>query len=179
MITSENNTEEIAIEFVTTSGATVADFAARYPGSEKIIAAVATENWVGTNAFVADSTVRSIGLSMLEARKSALQFTLNGLVIAQGLEAEDVATTLQLPVALFWKLHRRLIAFETLPTQLAGKLADVLGKTTEEIRAYLRLSPQLATGASFKANEMPEITQESFLDALESEGTPEEIAAWS
>jgi hypothetical protein len=179
--TNSNNNEEIAIAFATTSGATVADFASRYPGSEKVIAAVATEKWLGgTVPTIADTNinVRNIGLALLEARKSALTFTLNQLATEQGLDADGVAEKLKLPVALFWKLQRRLISFETLPTTLAPKLAEALGKTADEIRAYLRLSPQLANGASFKSDTMPEIVQESFTEALASEGTPEEIAAW-
>jgi hypothetical protein len=186
MIRENNyNTEETAIEiaiaFATTKGATVTDFATRYPGSEGILAQVATEKWLGgtvpTNADT-NINVRNIGLAMLEARKSALTFTLNQLATEKGLDADSVAERLNLPVALFWKLQRRLIAFETLPATLAPKLGEVLGKTANEIRAYLRLSPQIANGASFKSDTMPEIVQESFAEALASEGTPEEIAAW-
>jgi hypothetical protein len=179
--TNSNNTEEIAIAFATTSGASIADFATRYPGTESILAQVATEKWLGgTVPTIADTNinVRNTGLALLEARKSALTFTLNQLATEQGLDADGVAEKLKLPVALFWKLQRRLIAFETLPATLAPKLAEVLGKTADEIRAYLRLSPQLANGASFKSDTMPEIVQESFTEALASEGTPEEIAAW-
>jgi hypothetical protein len=175
--------EEILIEFATTPEATVAQFAARYPGSERIIAALATDSWVGADSsspliISTDTAVKNIGLSVLAARKSAMTFTLSQLAQQKGLDAAGAASALRLPIALFWKLQRRLITFETLPTDLANRLADVLGKSADEMKAYLRMPPQLAAGASFKAEEMPEVSQESFGDALQADGTPEELKAW-
>lgn len=170
------------------SGASLPEWAARYPSQARDLARLASQAWTGEEreTAVSDSAARyrSIGLAALRTYRaepktaevvtfSASAAPMTGLLAAAesaGRGADDVASLLELPSALFWKLHRRLIAPDSVPRALIASLADAVGRTTDEVAAYLRMPPQMAAGASFRSDDTPSVgQQESFEEALQTD----------
>lgn len=170
------------------TGAKLSEWTARYPSLARDLARLASQVWAGEERETAASDLaaryRSIGLATLRAYRpepkpaQVITFSVAASPVvsllaaaeAAGKEADDVASLLDLPSALFWKLHRRLIAPDSVPRALIASLADAVGRTTEEIAAYLRMPPQMAAGASFRSDDAPSVgEQESFTDALKRE----------
>ncbi len=109
--------------------------------------------------------VREIGRGALATRRPALSSLLLA-VRAEGLDMDEAASALRLPEGLLWKLHRRFVAWESVPTALLSQLSQTLRRSVEEVRAYLAQPPMLAAGASYRADASPEVHQESFEAAL-------------
>ena len=169
------------------SGATLSEWTARYPAQAKDLARLASQAWAGDEqeSVVAESAThyRAIGMTALRAcrpePKIAEVFTFSAsppiaslLAAAQavGKEADDVARALDLPSAIFWKLHRRLIAPDSIPRTLIASLAASVNRTLDDVAAYLRMPPQMAAGASFRSDSAPSVgAQESFDQALKAE----------
>ncbi len=170
------------------SGASLSEWTARYPSQARDLARLAVQAWTGeeqgTAAPDTAARYRSIGLATLRTYrvepKSAEVITFSASVApvtsllaaaeAAGKDADDVASLLDLPSALFWKLHRRLIAPDSVPRALVASLAEAVNRTADEIAAYLRMPPQMATGASFRSDDAPSVgQQESFAVALQTE----------
>lgn len=168
---SEELADAILTEFASDTTARVADWAARYPGQSRAFARLAADR-----AFAlpeGDSLrVRSVGMAVLREKRAAYGAHLTSLksaIEAKGFTAESAAAALAVPVGLFWKLHRRLIAFESIPVAFVQRLAETLDRTVEELASYLRQPPQLAAGASYKNDGAPEARQESFQEALQND----------
>jgi hypothetical protein len=170
------------------SGADLSEWTARYPSQARDLARLAAQAWTGEERETAapDSTARcrAIGLAALRTFRAepktaqVITFSASAAPVssllaaaeAAGKEADEVASLLDLPSALFWKLHRRLIAPDSVPRALVASLAEAVNRTTDEIAAYLRMPPQMATGASFRSDDAPSLgQQESFADALQTE----------
>lgn len=117
---------------------------------------------------LSEGRVRELGLGVLAERRPALTSLINA-VKAQGMNLETAAQTLDAPEGLLWKLHRRLIAFETIPQAFVEKLAESVRRNVDEISAYLRQPPMLAPGASYRADTAPEALVESFETALSND----------
>jgi hypothetical protein len=160
----EYDGDAIAVAFVQEGGRDLPGWAARHPEHARTLAQLASHAHFG--APMADSSrVREVGLAVLAARRPALTGLLQAAK-AQGLGLDETAGALSLPEGLLWKLHRRLVAFESVPAALITRLAETLRRSTEEVRTYLAQPPQLAVGASYRADEAPETVQESFAEAL-------------
>lgn len=166
-------------------GADLAAWTRRHPEHARALARLAAAQRlpVAAEASVnpaADERVRQIGQSVVAAaRARAAQVAaaaspprpvLSSLALAakaRALTPNAVAAALDLPVACFWKLHRRLFAPDSLPQTLIAALADLLGQSADEIAAYLRQPPTLAAGASYRADAAPALgAQEPFAAAL-------------
>ena len=166
---NEELADTILIEFADDTTAHVADWAARYPAQAREFAYLAADR--AFSAPHADSAhAHSIGLSVLREKRvaySAAAFTsLKSVAEAKGHTADSLAAALKLPLGLFWKLHRRLVSFETIPQALISQLAATLDRTADEVARYLRQPPRLAAGASYRSDSAPQATQESFASAL-------------
>ena len=172
----------------TPEGVKLSEWTARYPAQARDLARLAAQAWAGEergeSAAIADNASRYRSLALTAPRacrpepKPANVITFSGgpmsslLVAAEaaGKDAADIASLLDLPSALFWKLHRRLIAPDSVPRTLITALADAVNRTADEVAAYLRMPPQLATGASFRSDDAPCVgQQESFEEALKTE----------
>lgn len=190
----ELNGDEVLTAFARTDGANLTEWMNRYPAQARELARFASERWTGEDKTPAQpqavARIREIGLASLQARRTAEAATfatggaLTNLVAAataKGLDADAVAAKLQVPYALFFKLHRRLIAAESVPASFVRSLADTIGRTVDEVSAYLRQPPTLAAGASYRADDTPTVgAQEDFATALRSdpEATDEQISCW-
>jgi hypothetical protein len=165
---NEELSDTILVEFASDPNARVADWAARYPAQAREFAYLATDR--AFPAPTADSTrAHSLGLSVLREKRTTYSATfasLKAVAEAKGHTAESLAAALKLPVGLFWKLHRRLVSFESIPQTLIHQLSATLDRGADELARYLRQPPQLAAGASYRSDSAPEALQESFASAL-------------
>jgi hypothetical protein len=165
---AESAADAIAVGFVQ-SGESLSVWAARHPEQGRTLARLALETrglyQAAEPSEQSVRRVRELGQQALAAHRPALKSLLLAAE-AQGLAPEDAAQALSLPYGLFVKLHRRLIAFESIPASLLETLARSLRRTGEELAAYLSQPPTLATGASYRADEAPEALVESFAAAL-------------
>jgi hypothetical protein len=177
--------------------ANLADWTGRYPEHARSLARLAAaQRWNssvaadrtagsgGGKIAAADARVLAVGRAALAAARAsaaaqipqtqqtavAAAAPLTSLLAAaraRGLSADALAAHLDLPVACFWKLHRRLFAPDSLPRTLVAQLAQALDRTMDEVESYLRQPPTLAASASYKADEMPAIgMQEDFAASL-------------
>jgi hypothetical protein len=160
----ECDADAVAIAFVQEGARDLTGWTARHPEQAKTLARLASDTHLGT--MPADgSRVRELGLAALATRRPALTSLLRA-ARAKGLEMDEAARALEVPEGLLWKLHRRLIAIESVPQAFVERLAESVRRSTDEIRAYLSQPPALAPGASYRADDAPEVAVESFTDAL-------------
>jgi len=184
-IANEAETDAILIAFADAGeGADLADWTRRHPEHARSLARLAAERRLpaATEAASADPSadarILAVGraaLAAARAQRTAERAPLISLLAAartRGLDAAGVAHALDLPVACFWKLHRRLFAPDSLPRALVARLAETLDRTQDDIAAYLRRPPTLAAGANYKADAAPALgAQEDFAQSLA--GDPE------
>ena len=180
---NEELADTILIEFASTPTAQVADWAARYPAQAREFAYVAAERAFPTPDTDATHT-QTLGLSVLREKRVAYSATfasLKSVAEAKGHTAESLAAALKLPLGLFWKLHRRLVSFETIPQALISQLAETLDRSVDELARYLRQPPKLAAGASYRSDSAPQAIQESFASALgnDPDTTDEMRQSWA
>ncbi|WP_309713770.1 hypothetical protein [Armatimonas sp.] len=165
---NEEMSDIVLIEFASDPTAQVADWATRYPAQAREFAYLAADRAFPA-AHADDTLTQSIGLSVLREKRVAYSATfasLKSVAEAKGHTAESLAAALKLPLGLFWKLHRRLVYFETIPQALINQLAEKLDRTADELARYLRQPPQFAARASYRSDSAPQATQESFASAL-------------
>lgn len=88
------------------------------------------------------------------------------------LSLQDIVKRSRLSVALVRKLDRRLIRFSTLPQEVIEILAQVLKQEASAIAEYLQLPPTLATGASYRSEQTPQLAEpEDFVTAVTNDRT--------
>lgn len=186
-----NDGDEVLTSFAqeyAAGSASLSDWAARYPQYARDFARYAADRWAGetetstvqpdaallarvrTGRLAAARAARESVVARQAAVPTTALSTLLGVVRAKGLTPEAVSDTLGIPYALFFKLHRRLIAPDSVPRSFVRALAEAVERTTDEITAYLRQPPTLAAGASYRADDKPTVgEQEAFADALRSD----------
>lgn len=99
----------------------------------------------------------------------------------RGLSTPELARALGVGPAEVVKLNQRLFRAASLPKALVARLAEALGRSVEQVAAYLRMPPTLSAQASYKADAAPRVGEQvDFLDAVAaSHGmTPEQKAYW-
>ena len=175
---SEELADTILTEFASDPTAQVADWATRYPAQAREFAYFAADR-VFPPPSADGAHAQSIGLSVLREKRmvySATFTSLKSVMEAKGHTAESLTAALKLPLGLFWKLHRRLVVFETIPQALISQLAEKLDQSVDELARYLRQPPQLALRASHRNDSAPQASQESFANALSTDpDTTEEM----
>ncbi|GAB4452184.1 MAG: hypothetical protein OHK0029_02740 [Armatimonadaceae bacterium] len=190
---NENSNDEILIAFAealdrSPSPAVVREWMQQYPEQARTLARYAADRQFGEVSVPASAAVmpleriRQIGLDAMRARQMATAPASRSLrslldaALARGLDAAGAAAALEVPFGVFVKLHRRLIAADSIPAAFLAKLAETVGRSMDEVNAYLRQPPTLAAGASYRADDTPGVgEQETFAAALE--GDPESTTA--
>jgi hypothetical protein len=188
---NESDRDEALVAFAQAGGKDLAEWSRRYPAFAGDLARYAAERWAAAESAPADAAavahVRQLGLEAVRRLRAAAPATAPALTsllaaaTARGLDAEAVAAKLDVPYALFFKLHRRLIAPDSVPAKFIAALAETVGRTADEISSYLRQPATLAVGASYRADDAPTVgVQESFADALKAdpEATEAQQARW-
>jgi hypothetical protein len=177
--------------------ASLSEWMRRYPAHARELARYAAHTWAGDTVYTEAAPsaealrVRRIGLEVARACRAAQtapqtapQTALTSLlavVKAQGLKPEVFAQNLGISYALFFKLHRRLIAPDSVPARFVQSLAEALERSVDEVRAYLNQGPTLAAGASYRSDNRPQAgQQETFAQAVASdpEMTDEQRNRW-
>lgn len=86
-----------------------------------------------------------------------------------GLNPKALATRLGIGVTVLMKLEYRLLRFASIPDRLIRQLAETLQVSEQHVRAYLQQPPTLAHGASYRAQQVPQVTEpEDFARAVRS-----------
>ena len=115
---------------------------------------------------LSENRVRELGQGVLSERRPVLTSLINA-VKARGMNLEEAAQTLDAPEGLLWKLHRRLIAFETIPQAFVERLAESVRRSADELSAYLRQPPMLATGRELPRRHRAGSARREFRDRAE------------
>lgn len=86
---------------------------------------------------------------------------------ARGLTVDQVAQRAGLSLVLLRMLDRRLIRFSSIPRQAIEAVASAIGRDAAAVASYLQGAPTLAPGASYYAEQKPELAeQDDFFDAV-------------
>jgi hypothetical protein len=161
-------------------GARLEEWVKRYPQHERALVQYAVYNYVfeqGTPAthpeaervaFLARAgTIRD----RMVLRKASSVAPLYGLLAAareRGISPADLAERLGLSAPEVTKLERRLFRAASVPRQLVAEIATTLGRSMNDVIAYLRMPAMLSPQASYKSDQAPRTTaQEEFRLALE------------
>lgn len=174
MMLNETETEAILIAFANDPAPRVADWMRRHPAQATEIARAAERRWcaepIPNPDPSADAAILSLARQVMASARVPVAAPITSLVAAaeaRGLDADELSERLDLPIACFWKLHRRLFAPESVPRTLIAALAESLARTTDEIAAYLQRPPTLAAGASYRSDSAPALAaREDFAAAL-------------
>lgn len=89
---------------------------------------------------------------------------------ARGLTPREFAQNLHLDTPALARLNQRLLDAAALPRSLVRQAAQALGRSADEVAAYLRLPPRLASDAQYKSKQAPVVResgpQQRFEDVL-------------
>ncbi len=175
----EDDADAVVVAFAQETGADLGEWIRRYPAYARDLTRAAASRWSGETQQLVEAAdnattarFREMGMAALRAcrpapRNAASFAHLLNAAKEKGLEAEALASQLEVPYGLLFKLHRRLLAPDSLPRTLVARLAEAIDRTADEVNAYLRQPPMLAAGASYRADDMPQVgEQESFAEAL-------------
>jgi hypothetical protein len=179
-VMGEADRDAVLIAFMEAgANAPLGEWIGRYPAHSADLARAAAARWAGEPVGVpalsgdalATAHIRTLGREAFAALRPAPRLTsLLETARARGIGPQTVAARLSVPYGLFIKLHRRLIAPDTIPATLIRNLAESLERSVDDIAAYLRQPPTLALGASYRADSAPKTgAQESFADALDAD----------
>ena len=85
----------------------------------------------------------------------------------RGMSVKALAAQIGVGVPLVAKLQQRLVRATTLPEELVSRLSEALQVSGAQIRAYLNQPSGLATGASYKSDDVPQAGEpEDFATAV-------------
>ena len=194
------NTEGDAIvtafaEALAKGGASVADWSARYPEFGRDFARIAAQSFTfGTtfepDAFFAESDrdaaaterLRNVAQNTLLRYKAAYLGTqsLVSLVDKEsGVTAAKLAEATLLPLPFVAKLNQRLFTAASVPAQVVARIAETIGRSVDEVNAFLAGPPMLSRAAAYRADDAPMVgEQEDFHAALQADASvPENIKA--
>ncbi len=158
----------------------LADWIAAYPGYAGDLARWTVEAPViecaeqGSADPAADARALTIGRQLVaEMRAKALAAAparLESLLEAakqRGLTPKTLAERIGVGLSTVAKLQQRHFQLASLPAELIRRTADALQVSADQVRDYLRQSPTLAAGASYKSDGVPRAAaQEDFADAV-------------
>lgn len=146
-------------------GARLSDWIGRYPQFEADLTRYAVYHYVVAHGqpvsdeAEAASRFQEVARGVREQRMAPSR-GFKSLIDAakkQGLSAPQLAQVIGLTPLEIVKLNQRLFRAATIPKVLAARLAEAIGSTMEDVRAYLRQPPTLAQGAAYKSGEAPKV----------------------
>lgn len=90
----------------------------------------------------------------------------------RGLSRKELASALDLSIALVDKLDRRLVSYRTIPAAIVDSISRLLGAGAEQVALYLQGPPLLPQSASYRAEQAPSVPEaQSFAEAVSSDRT--------
>ncbi len=160
-------------EALENGGASVADWSGRYPRFGRDFARIAARNFGGAaegdDAATAERLRRVARGALLKYKVAYLGVQpLTALVDKErGITAAQLAQATLLPLPFVAKLNQRLFSAASVPTALVARIADAVGRTADEVAAFLAGPPMLARAAAYRADDAPVVgAQEDFGTAL-------------
>jgi hypothetical protein len=91
---------------------------------------------------------------------------------ARGLSRKEMASALDLSIALIDKLDRRLVRYRTIHDAVVESIARLLATGTQQIALYLQGPPLLPRAASYRAEQAPAVPEaQDFAEAVSSDRT--------
>lgn len=99
----------------------------------------------------------------------------------RGTTLGKIGQALGLSLGMMTKLNNRLLRFESLPSRLFARLAEILEVSVVQVQNYLQQSATLAQGAAYKSDGVPTVAEQTdFADAINADlsMTPEQKADW-
>lgn len=169
-------------------GVSVAEWSGRYPQFGRDFARIAAQSFgggaVGEDSATTDRLQRVAQSALLKYKAAYLgvQPLVSLVDKERGVTAANLAKATLLPLPLVAKLNQRLFTAASVPAALIGRVADAIGRTTDEVIAFLAGPPMLARSAAYRADDAPVVgTQEDFQAALLADDSvsPEAKAAYS
>ena len=140
------------------------EWAARYPAHADALVGVGYAEFAAGVSLTdpleegpEDAETVALGRAALDAHFAAPPplLSLVAEAGARGLAPRAFAQSLRLDTLTLSRLNQRLLEAATLPRALIRQVAQALGRSTDEVRSYLRRPPHLATGAQYKARQTP------------------------
>lgn len=175
-------------EALENGGASVADWSGRYPRFGRDFARIAARNFGGTVAAGEDAEatarLQRVAQDALRKHKAAylgVQPLVSLVDKERGITAAGIAQATMLPLPFVAKLNQRLFTAASVPAALVGRVAEAIGRTTDEVVAFLAGPPTLARAAAYRSDDAPVVgEQEDFQAALFADATvsPEAKAAY-
>lgn len=166
-----NNGDALLIAFANdyeSGTATVTDWAARYPALARDFVRIAADPRGHESA---DDRTNAVLLRSLRKQKNAY---LGAAAFAslvdkeRSITAAKIAQAIALPLPFVAKLNQRLFRAATLPARLVEKLADAVGRSVDDVTAYLSAPPTLARNAAYSNPDAPTLGEaEDFAVALQ------------
>ncbi|MBC7809187.1 MAG: hypothetical protein H7145_23885 [Akkermansiaceae bacterium] len=169
-------------------GASVADWSGRHPQLGRDFARIAAQNfggWAGGADNATTERLQRVAQGVLLKHKSAylgVQVLTSLVDKERGITAANIAQATSLPLPFVAKLNQRLFTAASIPATLVGRVAEAIGRTTEDVVAFLAGPPMLARAAAYRADDAPVVgEQEDFRAALLSDASvsPEARATYS
>lgn len=125
--------------------------------------------------LVVNRTMSRIQTLLDEQDNSKPITDLPSAIRASGFDVETLQNAIDVDRSIMDCLISRLVAPATVPARLVRDLAVNLRRTTEQIRSYFRLPPQMA--GAYKARNRPETRQVNFAMLVEHSQLPQEKKA--
>ena len=178
--TDPTDADEILVAFRDAlPGASVAQWSAQYPTLGRDFARIAASTFAGPDtdtSYIAQSqrlaAVQSRKLAELKAAYLGTAQLAAIIDKERGFTAAKIAEAIALPAPYVAKLNQRLFAVASIPQTLINRLADAIGRSANEVAAYLALPPTLSRAAAYRADDNPTISgQEDFQSVLAADTT--------
>ncbi len=160
--------------------ASVADWSGRHPRLGRDFARLAAQNFAGGDTAPENDPLTAERLGRI-ARNTLLRYkaaylgadALTALIDKErGITAARLSEATRLPVPFIAKLNQRLFTLASLPPALIGRLAETVGRTADEVAAFLAGPPMLARNAAYRSDDAPTVAaQEDFVAALRADGS--------
>lgn len=154
-------------------GASVADWSGRYPQFGRDFARIAARNFGGaaeSENGIETERLRRVAQGTLQKYRAAYlgaQPLVSLVDKERGITAASIAQATALPVPFIAKLNQRLFTAASVPATLIERVADAVGRTAEDVVAFLAGPPTLARAAAYRADDAPVVgEQEDFAAAL-------------
>ena len=136
----------------------------------------------------ADARSLAIGKQVLQELRSRMTSPIARPLVSlkesaqnTGINLRTLASRLGLGLPLIMKLEYRHLQVASLPMSLIQQVAEILQVSSDQVRAYLTQSPTLAPGASYKSDNVPQVSnQEEFAQAVHacSDMNEDQKARW-
>ncbi|MBC7795607.1 MAG: hypothetical protein H7Z37_01895 [Pyrinomonadaceae bacterium] len=125
-----------------------------------------------SRAIVSKIVYEKLNASSVEQTSQTQHFeSLNAQAEKLGLRFPDFVRRAGLSLQLALSIEQHLVKAATIPEKVAAKIGGVLKVSTESVKSYFELPPQMLAGTSYKSTTQPELQQQQdFSDLVRKDG---------